>query len=232
MHLHPHSPKQERLELLITNLELLEEQIRRVKQNQLARYKPYSKQQEFHAAGGQHSERLFMAGNQLGKTYAGAMETAYHLTGRYPDWWQGKRFDNAVRFWVGGKDRIQNREAAQKLLMGPPESEEDWGTGTIPKDCIVSTNRATGVPNALETVTIKHITGQNSVLNFKSYDMRREAWQGATLHGVWFDEEPPLSLYAEGLTRTNRFGQFVYITFTPLLGMSEVVSQFILENDS
>jgi hypothetical protein len=24
---------------------------------------------------------------------AGAMEAAMHATGRYPDWWEGKRFD-------------------------------------------------------------------------------------------------------------------------------------------
>jgi hypothetical protein len=25
-----------------------------------------------------------------------------HLTGRYPDWWQGKTFDTAVRLWAAG----------------------------------------------------------------------------------------------------------------------------------
>lgn len=172
-----------------------------------------------------------MAGNQLGKTYSGAMETAMHLTGRYPDWWLGKRFEGPVRFWSGGKDRAQHRDAAQKLLIGPPEDEQSWGTGAIPADAIVKVQRALGIPNAIDTVTVKHVSGGNSVLGFKTYDMRREAWQGATLHGLWFDEEPPLSLYTEGLTRTNAHGQFVYITFTPLLGMSEVVSQFILEKD-
>ena len=39
--------------------------------NQLASYRPYPKQAEFHAAGATHDERLFMAGNQLGKTMAG-----------------------------------------------------------------------------------------------------------------------------------------------------------------
>jgi phage terminase large subunit-like protein len=32
----------------------------------------------------------------------------------------------------------------------------------------------------------------------------REEWQGETLDWVWFDEEPPLDIYTEGLTRTNR----------------------------
>src|SRR5438876_4068607 len=53
------------------------------------RYRPYPKQMEFHEAGLAHRERLFLAGNQLGKTMAGAFEEAAHATGRYPIWWKG-----------------------------------------------------------------------------------------------------------------------------------------------
>jgi len=52
-------------------------------------------------------------------------------------------------------------------------------------------------------------------------------WQGETLDFVWFDEEPPLDIYMEGLTRTNATGGLTMITFTPLLGMSDVVSMFL-----
>jgi hypothetical protein len=53
-------------------------------ENRLALYEPYPKQAEFHRLGAYHRERLFLAGNQLGKIWAGAMETAAHLTGQYP----------------------------------------------------------------------------------------------------------------------------------------------------
>ena len=43
------------------------------------RYRPYPRQAEFHAAGAAHRERLFLAGNQLGKTLAGANELAMGL---------------------------------------------------------------------------------------------------------------------------------------------------------
>jgi hypothetical protein len=43
------------------------------------------------------SERVFMAGNRVGKTVAAGTEIAYHLTGEYPDWWEGHRFDKACR---------------------------------------------------------------------------------------------------------------------------------------
>ena len=35
--------------------------------NRLSRYRPYTKQKVFHEKGATDSERLFMAGNQLGK---------------------------------------------------------------------------------------------------------------------------------------------------------------------
>ena len=66
-------------------IRLLEERERRIRETQIARYKPYPKQQEFHAAGLNHRERLFRAGNQLGKSYSGGAEAAYHLTGLYPE---------------------------------------------------------------------------------------------------------------------------------------------------
>src|ERR1700679_4210705 len=46
---------------------------------------------------------------------------------------------------------------------------------------------------------------------------------------VWFDEEPPLDIYLEGLTRTNSTVGPVFVTFTPLLGMSDVVKRFLLD---
>src|SRR5438477_8786059 len=70
--------------------------------NRLRLYVPYPRQAEFHAAGATHRERLFMAGNQLGKTLAGAMEAAIHATGEYPPWWQGRRFDKPTVGWAAG----------------------------------------------------------------------------------------------------------------------------------
>jgi hypothetical protein len=56
----------EKIEQLIAALEA------EANEDKLASYKPYLKQAEFHAAGAKHRERLLMAGNQLGKTLAGA----------------------------------------------------------------------------------------------------------------------------------------------------------------
>lgn len=172
-----------------------------------------------------------MAGNQLGKTVAGSCEWAMHLTGKYPDWWPGKRFEHPVRLWAGGETRVSCRDTIQKLLIGEPEKEEEWGTGWIPGDDIVDTARAMGVANALDSVTVKNEFGGTSTLLFKAYEQGRAKWQGDTLHGVWFDEEPPQDIYVEGLTRTNATNGIVQLTFTPLKGMSDVVHMFLTDSD-
>lgn len=172
-----------------------------------------------------------MAGNQLGKTFAGGCETAYHLTGEYPDWWEGRRFDRPTRGWCGGKDRAIHRDAAQRILLGPIEDENGLGTGTIPGHTIIRVSKAGGLSDTVDFVTVRHKSGGTSYLGFKTYDMRRAGWQGPTLDFVWFDEEPPMEIYTEGLTRTNTVLGPVYTTFTPLMGMSDMVAQF-LQSDS
>jgi phage terminase large subunit-like protein len=208
---------------------LLEERKRRKDRRRLTDYRPYAKQRAFHAAGSEHRERLLMAGNQLGKTYCGAAEVAMHLTGIYPDWWAGKRWDRPTRWWAGSKTGEVTRDGVQRLLVGEPKNEADWGTGMIPGDNLADWSRRMGVADALDNATIKHVSGGISTLGFKSYDQGRQKWQGETLDGVWFDEEPPLDIYMEGLTRTNATGGIAMITFTPLLGMSDVVAMFLGE---
>jgi phage terminase large subunit-like protein len=186
-------------------------------------YKPYAKQLEFHGSGAIYRERLLMAGNQLGKTYAAGNEVAFHVTGMYPDDWTGKRFTSSVRGWVGSVTSELTRDGAQRILLGPVGK---WGSGCIPKEQIVDIKRARGVPDAVETILIKNINGDISQITFKSYKDGREAWQAETLDFIWFDEEPPEDIYVEGVTRTNNTKGVVFLTFTPLLGMSNVVMRF------
>ena len=159
----------EKLELL----ELLELRDRRKRENLLLSYKPYEKQKEFHNAGLQHRERLFTAGNQLGKTLSGAFEVAMHATGRYPDWWQGKRFHRPVSVLVGSESAELTRKGVQRLLLGPPQKRDEWGTGAIPKECVGHTSMKAGVPDAVASITVKNEYGGESVIQFNSYDQGR-----------------------------------------------------------
>lgn len=190
-------------------------------------YKPYPKQYAFHIAGSVYRERLLMAGNQLGKTYAAGNEVTFHVTGLYPDDWKGKVFHKATRGWVGSVTSELTRDGAQRILLGPVGQ---WGTGCIPKELIIEIKRARGVPDAVESILIRHINGDVSQITFKSYKDGREAWQAETLDFVWFDEEPPEDIYVEGVTRTNNTRGVVFLTFTPLLGMSNVVMRFYVKD--
>lgn len=208
---------------------LLTEIRHRQRTNLLKSYKPYPKQKEFHAAGLTFRERLFMAGNQLGKTLGGAAEASMHLTGEYPFWWTGKRFDHGITMLAGSESYELTRDGVQRLLIGPPAQEEDWGTGYIPAKSIIRTTRRSGVSNAIDTATVRHASGTQSTLLFKAYEQGRGKWQANTVDYVWFDEEPPEDVYFEGITRTNATGGSVAQTFTPLNGMSSVVARFLLE---
>ena len=209
--------------------ELLRLKDTRTKRSRLDAYRPYAKQREFHQAGADHRERLFMAGNQLGKTWAGAFEVAMHLTGRYPDWWTGKRFPYAIRAMAGSESAELTRKGIQRLLIGPAELREEWGTGAIPHEALRDTAMKQGVPDAISSAVVRHACGEDSVLQFLSYDQGRTKWQADTVDLVWMDEEPPQPIYTEALTRTNATGGQVFVTFTPLLGMSDVVKRFLLE---
>jgi phage terminase large subunit-like protein len=208
---------------------LLAEKNRRAARRRLATYNPYPKQLEFHAAGATARERLLLASNRFGKSHCGAAEMAIHLTGQYPAWWTGKRFNKPIRAWAAGVTSESTRDVVQDKLIGPPDRKEDWGTGYIPGDALGGTSMARGVANALDTVSVKHVSGRFSTLQFKSYERGREKWQGTALEVIWMDEECPLEIYTEALTRTNETGGVIYMTFTPLLGYSEVVRRFLGE---
>lgn len=193
----------------------------------LTDYAPYPKQQLFHELGGRYRERLFSAGNQLGKTYSGAAELAYHLTGRYPPWWKGRVWTRPTSWLAGSESGELTRDGMQRLLMGPPSIEEQWGSGLIPRDALAAKpKRRSGIKDAIDAVVVNHAQGGQSVVRFKSFDQGRSKWQADTVDGVWLDEEPPYDVYEEAVTRTNATMGSVFITFTPLKGMSQVVMKF------
>lgn len=166
-----------------------------------------------------------LAANRIGKTEGvGGYELALHLTGWYPDWWIGRRFDRPVSAWAAGDTSKTVREILQAKLLGPIGA---WGTGLLPGETISRTVRATGMADTIDTIYVKHKSGGISQLTFKSYDQRREAFQGTEKDVIWLDEEPALDIYTECLMRTMTNNGMVMLTFTPLLGMSEVVLSFL-----
>tara|TARA_R100001594_G_scaffold20770_2_gene40232 strand:+ start:837 stop:2255 length:1419 start_codon:yes stop_codon:yes gene_type:complete len=212
-------------EELARAVEIARELERRKQRNQLANYIPYEYQEKFHNTD--EPQRLLMAGNRVGKSMCGAMEMAYHLTGKYPKWWNGRKFVKPIRAWVGGVSNETTRDVCQKELLGQPDDPAARGTGSIPAELIGETVRKPGVPNAVNSLVVKHVTGGNSRLAFKAYEMGKEKWMGEAVDVVWLDEEPPTSIYSQALTRTADRGGIVFMTFTPESGMTETVAQFV-----
>ena len=197
--------------------------VKALTENKMLAYKPYPKQMEFHAAGATHRERLLLAGNQSGKTLAASMEVAYHVTGRYPEWWTGRRFNAPVRCWVAGGSAEGTRDTVQRLLLG---DGPDYGTGSIPRSAIHEVKQARTVSGAVGQMYIKYANGGTSYIGVRTYEQPRERWQGESLNLLWCDEEPPREHYTEGLTRLNAREGIALMTMTPLLGMTQTVQLF------
>ena len=200
---------------------------RREAENKLASYIAYPRQKEFHDAGRFARERCLIASNQSGKSFSAGAEVAMHVTGRYPPDWNGLRFDKAGPWWVAGITAESTRDNPQRILLG---RVGQWGTGMIPKDCIIGEpSRNRSVSDGVDTVKVRHISGGESTIQFKSYVQGREKFQGETLQGCWLDEECEEEIYTEVLTRTNVTMGPILLTFTPLLGVTKVVRRFIID---
>ena len=199
-----------------------------LKLRKLEIYQPYPKQAEFHRLGAIRRERCLLAGNQQGKTLSAGNEVAIHMTGLYPDWWEGKRYAGPTNWWIANTNNETTRDNPQRILLG---ENRDWGTGTIPRSCIArDPTMSRGFPDLVDTFQVEHTSGGISSGQFKAYDQGRPKWQGATLKGgIWFDEEPPSDIYSEGLARISATNGCVFLTLTPLLGLSDVVTLFYPE---
>ena len=195
--------------------------------NRIKTYNPYSWQREFHESGIDNPERMLMAANRVGKTVSAACEVSYHLTGDYPEWWQGKRFDKPTLVWTGSPTNETSRDIVQAELVGG--LGEKLGTGWIPRNRIAGTptTRQAGVKNVIDSFQVKHRSGGLSLCVLKTYEQGWQKWQGTAPHVVWLDEEPDdYKIFSEAQTRILTSRGIVFVTFTPLLGMTELVEHF------
>jgi phage terminase large subunit-like protein len=189
----------------------------------------YPKHMQFFEAGLHFRQRAAIAANRVGKTEGlGGYEVAVHLTGQYPAWWPGRKWARPVDCLAGGDTGTTTRDIIAAKLLGPVEAR---GTGMIPGDAIVDMRPASGIPGGVDYAVIRHASGGASKVQFRSYDQGRVAWQGTERDIVWPDEEPPQDIYVEAITRTLTTKGMVIATFTPLKGMSEVVSDYLLRNN-
>lgn len=213
-------------------LELLEQKAQiRANTAHLRQYEQfYDWQRDFIAATADYFECCLCAANQIGKTWTGTAIDAFHLLGEYPWDWEGHMFEHPPMCWALGYSMEKTRDLLQKALFGDYANGRFTG-GLVPRERIVSWESATGTPNAMRTVRVKHTKGV-STIQFWSYSQGQHAIMGDVVDWFHVDEEPvDQSIRPQVLTRTSngdrgRGGRGIY-TFTPENGRTELVIKFM-----
>lgn len=208
-------------------LELLKAKADSVRFNRLASFEPYEYQRKYIAASSSYTTRFLMAANRVGKSEGAAYEVACHATGRYPDWWEGRKFDKPIKILCAGVSNATVRDIMQDKLLGEPTDKSRWGEGFLPKECIVTTSRKAGVPDALSAITVKHDSGGNSKIVFQSYESGKEAFMGTSYPFINLDEEPPEDIYSQALRAVVDCNGIITITATPENGLTGLVRRFM-----
>lgn len=223
---------------------LLQEKRRRTESAKLGQLYPdegplrrelYPKYLNMFAAGAVHNERIAMGGNRVGKTLGiGGYETALHLTGLYPAWWVGKRFSRPIVAWAAGTKTAKVRDVNQKMLLGILHQRTGFTQaegGLIPAARLGRLTRRSGVADAVDQCTVRHVNGWENLLTFKSYEEGRASFEAEGIDWIWLDEEPPLPIYQECKMRILTTRGSILSTFTPVEGMSETVLMLLENSD-
>ena len=217
---------------------------RRTESDQLSKLYPdtgplrrelYWKYTNMFAAGAVHNERVCLGGNRVGKTLGiGGYETALHLTGLYPHWWVGKRYGKPIVAWAAGTKTAKVRDVNQKILLGQLHQRAGFTQaegGLIPAARLGRLTRRSGVADAVDQVTVRHVSGYENLLTFKSYEEGRASFEAEGVDWIWLDEEPPLAVYQECKVRILTTRGSILSTFTPVEGMTETVQMLLQDSD-
>lgn len=211
---------------------LKEEKIKRNHQNKGLRiYKSfYSWQRQFNASTKEHTASALIAANQVGKSRTGCGIDAIHLTGDYPDDWEGHKFKSPPLCWLLGFSGEKTRDLLQAKLFGR-YMDDGFEGGYVPADRIIDHRAMTGTSGAMREVRVRHTHGI-SVCQFWSYSQGQHALMGDVVDWYHIDEEPrDPTIYPQVLTRTingdqSQGGRGI-LTLTPENGKTELVSKFM-----
>lgn len=216
--------------------QLLEEKIRRNKLDKsIITYNAlYDWQRKFNNATATHTACMLMAANQVGKSLIGCIIDSFHLTGDYPDDWEGYKFTTPPMCWLLGYSGEKTRDLLQLKLFGRFSGGEFEG-GFIRKDLILKDWRGMpGTTGAMREIRITHVNGI-SACQFWSYSQGQHALMGDIVDWYHIDEEPKdADIYPQVITRTlagdqGRGGRGI-LTFTPENGRTQLVCKFMDES--
>lgn len=165
------------------------------KYNKIESFGPYDFQKKFYSASKNYKRRFLCAANRIGKSFSEAAEFAWHLTGNYPEDYEGHRFEKPILAWAVGITGESTQKVLQKELFGTADARDTKavGTGSIPKRLIQPDSVARDGQRIL-SAKIKHYNSKgeydgDSTLEFRSTQQGEHVLMGATVDYVWLDEE-------------------------------------------
>lgn len=170
-------------------------------------WRPLPKQYAFLRSA--HRRRLLRAGNQWGKTTAGAVDLVCTVTGVNP-WCPEQETPYACEAWVICASWEQSVTIQRKVYE------------LLPKDLLhpdTQFDEARGFRGRYPTFRVKHRAGGWSLVRFKTMGQGGLRLSSATINYAWFDEPPESTrIYSEITKRVMRAGQYgrVIITMTPV----------------
>jgi len=151
--------------------------------------------------------RFLVASNQSGKTSAGIREIAWILNNNHPSWKRPERWGKVPLFIIiAGQNRTNIEEEIWKRKLRPLLLDrEDWKEKKSAAVVVGAVNEKNG------NTILFLVHGQGS-------DETRAALQGYRAHYVLFDEMPKeFSTFTEIQMRTDAYGGYIFVAFTPLL---------------
>ena len=197
----------------------------------------YPKHMEFIAAGRHAVERCFFGGNRVAKTWTCGYELCAHVTGMYPPWWFGHRFDEPISALAAGKTNETTFNVIQKNLFGDVRKTGRTrnyvaGGGIMPRAAIDDESiiwRTSNIATLIQQIRIRYKDSKSeySTVTLASYEQRRRSFEGFERHFIWLDEEVPADIYEECLIRTATVYGRIVLSFTPLDGVTDVVLSFV-----
>lgn len=164
--------------------------------------KPVGKQAEFHAS--QADSRWIIAGNQSGKTTAGARESDFFATGLHPF----REVKAPTIGWVITLDRLFAQDVLLPSIMQ-----------FLPENLIAKISKGD---------VLRILLTNGSQIVFRTYGQGWQKFQGAKIDWAWFDEECPEDVYDETMVRLMAKKGPHWVTMTPLRGKSWVHSKVVV----
>ena len=166
---------------------------------------PNPAQEELHLSDAEIT--FLVAGNRLGKSYAGMREVLWRATMTHPY----RPATPHDMIWCGFPSYAFFRETT---------SAHFWRL--CPRSRLIQFHQTEFYAR------IRRADGGVCTIHFKPYEQGRDKWQGAGVDFIWLDEEPPEDIYREALARVISTDGQILLTCTPVSGMGWLYDRLYL----